>query len=81
MQVTRQFRYSFISFLREDWLPRNGIFANRNDEILSRVSSGVYRGRRNWIYYVCPDILGVNVPPVISDDSGVIDPSFVIHGM
>jgi len=73
MNATRQFTLSFISYLREDWLIRNGVFANRNDEVLTYQGDALYRSQhKNWIYYVRSDIAQVNCPPIISDDNGQI---------
>jgi len=73
MEITRQAELSFITYLREDWLIREGVYANRANITLTQSSDPNYPLRYenksyfNWIYYVPSDISGVTYPPVIYD--------------
>lgn len=73
MRERRQVKADLIGFLREDWLIRKGLYANRSSIPLTRTElpNGdiVYKNEDyfNWIYYVPSDIAGVTYPPVIYD--------------
>lgn len=77
MEIGRQAELSFITYLREDWLIREGVYANRSSIILTQDSENNLKYKNdsyfNWIYYVPPDISGVNYPPTIYDGGTPVD--------
>ena len=86
MENRRQIKADLVSYIREDWLLRKGLYTNYSGIPLQRSinpdTSVVYKNDLyfNFVYYVPSDILGVTYPPVIYDGGVSVNPAnYTIH--